>query len=54
MYVSCRRQPVGVGLKRLTLVLLLGSIPRETSSHLRHLLLGLLQRNHRDRMDFGQ
>lgn len=30
------------------------SIPRETSSHLRHLLLGLLQRNHKDRMDFGQ
>ncbi|XP_067251210.1 serine/threonine-protein kinase ULK1a [Chanodichthys erythropterus] len=28
------------------------SIPRETSSHLRHLLLGLLQRNHRERMDF--
>uniref|UniRef100_A0A8C2KRB4 non-specific serine/threonine protein kinase n=1 Tax=Cyprinus carpio TaxID=7962 RepID=A0A8C2KRB4_CYPCA len=30
------------------------NIPRETSSHLRHLLLGLLQRNHKDRMDFGQ
>lgn len=30
------------------------SIPRETSSHLRHLLLGLLQRNHRERMNFGQ
>uniref|UniRef100_A0AAR2JG04 non-specific serine/threonine protein kinase n=1 Tax=Pygocentrus nattereri TaxID=42514 RepID=A0AAR2JG04_PYGNA len=29
------------------------NIPRETSSHLRHLLLGLLQRNHKDRMDFG-
>uniref|UniRef100_A0A671KQS1 non-specific serine/threonine protein kinase n=1 Tax=Sinocyclocheilus anshuiensis TaxID=1608454 RepID=A0A671KQS1_9TELE len=29
------------------------SIPRETSSHLRHLLLGLLQRNHGERMDFG-
>uniref|UniRef100_A0A3Q4BZ49 non-specific serine/threonine protein kinase n=1 Tax=Mola mola TaxID=94237 RepID=A0A3Q4BZ49_MOLML len=29
-------------------------IPRETSSHLRHLLLGLLQRNHRDRMDFAR
>uniref|UniRef100_A0A673ICT7 non-specific serine/threonine protein kinase n=1 Tax=Sinocyclocheilus rhinocerous TaxID=307959 RepID=A0A673ICT7_9TELE len=28
------------------------SIPRETSSHLRHLLLGLLQRNHGERMDF--
>uniref|UniRef100_A0AAQ4P7R8 non-specific serine/threonine protein kinase n=1 Tax=Gasterosteus aculeatus aculeatus TaxID=481459 RepID=A0AAQ4P7R8_GASAC len=28
------------------------NIPRETSSHLRHLLLGLLQRNHKDRMDF--
>ncbi|XP_062310493.1 serine/threonine-protein kinase ULK1a [Osmerus eperlanus] len=31
---------------------ILPSIPRETSSHLRHLLLGLLQRNHKDRMDF--
>ncbi|XP_037392090.1 serine/threonine-protein kinase ULK1a [Pygocentrus nattereri] len=30
------------------------NIPRETSSHLRHLLLGLLQRNHRDRMDFDE
>uniref|UniRef100_A0A3Q4HU73 non-specific serine/threonine protein kinase n=1 Tax=Neolamprologus brichardi TaxID=32507 RepID=A0A3Q4HU73_NEOBR len=30
------------------------NIPRETSSHLRQLLLGLLQRNHKDRMDFGQ
>ncbi|KAK7135609.1 hypothetical protein R3I94_014312 [Phoxinus phoxinus] len=30
------------------------SIPRETSSHLRHLLLGLLQRNHIERMDFDQ
>uniref|UniRef100_A0A671QE86 non-specific serine/threonine protein kinase n=1 Tax=Sinocyclocheilus anshuiensis TaxID=1608454 RepID=A0A671QE86_9TELE len=29
------------------------NIPRETSSHLRNLLLGLLQRNHKDRMDFG-
>ncbi|XP_026029827.1 serine/threonine-protein kinase ULK1 isoform X3 [Astatotilapia calliptera] len=28
------------------------NIPRETSSHLRQLLLGLLQRNHKDRMDF--
>uniref|UniRef100_A0A672ZEN5 non-specific serine/threonine protein kinase n=1 Tax=Sphaeramia orbicularis TaxID=375764 RepID=A0A672ZEN5_9TELE len=28
------------------------NIPRETSCHLRHLLLGLLQRNHKDRMDF--
>uniref|UniRef100_A0AAQ6AFZ5 non-specific serine/threonine protein kinase n=1 Tax=Amphiprion ocellaris TaxID=80972 RepID=A0AAQ6AFZ5_AMPOC len=28
-------------------------IPRETSSHLRNLLLGLLQRNHKDRMDFA-
>lgn len=28
------------------------SIPRETSSHLRHLLLGLLQRNQRERIDF--
>uniref|UniRef100_A0A8C5GXR9 non-specific serine/threonine protein kinase n=1 Tax=Gouania willdenowi TaxID=441366 RepID=A0A8C5GXR9_GOUWI len=30
------------------------NIPRETSSHLRHLLLGLLQRNHKDRMDFAK
>ncbi|KAF3848847.1 hypothetical protein F7725_015344 [Dissostichus mawsoni] len=29
------------------------NIPRETSSHLRH-LLGLLQRNHKDRMDFDE
>uniref|UniRef100_H3CKX3 non-specific serine/threonine protein kinase n=1 Tax=Tetraodon nigroviridis TaxID=99883 RepID=H3CKX3_TETNG len=29
-------------------------IPRETSHHLRHLLLGLLQRNHTERMDFDQ
>ncbi|XP_060641624.2 serine/threonine-protein kinase ULK1 isoform X2 [Anolis sagrei] len=28
------------------------NIPRETSSHLRHLLLGLLRRNSKDRMDF--
>ncbi|XP_074527367.1 serine/threonine-protein kinase ULK1a [Halichoeres trimaculatus] len=31
---------------------LLPSIPKETSSNLRHLLLGLLQRNHRERMSF--
>ncbi|XP_046904231.1 serine/threonine-protein kinase ULK1a isoform X2 [Hypomesus transpacificus] len=31
---------------------ILPSIPRETSGHLRHLLLGLLQRNHKDRIDF--
>ncbi|XP_031433177.1 serine/threonine-protein kinase ULK1 isoform X2 [Clupea harengus] len=30
------------------------NIPRETSTHLRHLLLGLLQRNHKDRMDFDE
>ncbi|KAG9354838.1 hypothetical protein JZ751_001551 [Albula glossodonta] len=30
------------------------NIPRETSSHLRHLLQGLLQRNHKDRMDFDE
>uniref|UniRef100_A0A668AP71 non-specific serine/threonine protein kinase n=1 Tax=Myripristis murdjan TaxID=586833 RepID=A0A668AP71_9TELE len=30
------------------------NIPRETSSHLRHLLLGLLQRNHKERMNFGE
>lgn len=29
------------------------SIPRETSCHLRHLLLALLQRSHKDRLDFG-
>ncbi|CAL8343217.1 unnamed protein product [Lota lota] len=33
---------------------LLPSIPRETSGHLRHLLLGLLQRNHKDRMTFEE
>ncbi|XP_056677907.1 serine/threonine-protein kinase ULK1 isoform X1 [Monodelphis domestica] len=33
---------------------LLPSIPRETSSPLRQLLLGLLQRNHKDRMDFDE
>ncbi|KAJ8260695.1 hypothetical protein COCON_G00164180 [Conger conger] len=30
------------------------NIPRETSSHLRHLLQGLLQRNPKDRMDFDE
>ncbi|XP_061590329.1 serine/threonine-protein kinase ULK1 isoform X2 [Cololabis saira] len=30
------------------------NIPRETSQHLRHLLLGLLQRNHKDRMDYDE
>ncbi|XP_033831813.1 serine/threonine-protein kinase ULK1 isoform X1 [Periophthalmus magnuspinnatus] len=30
------------------------NIPRETSSHLRHLLLGLLQRNYKDRMDYDE
>ncbi|XP_031426180.1 serine/threonine-protein kinase ULK1a isoform X3 [Clupea harengus] len=30
------------------------SVPRETSGPLRQLLLGLLQRNHKDRMDFDQ
>lgn len=29
------------------------SIPRETSAYLADLLLGLLQRNQKDRMDFG-
>lgn len=33
---------------------LLPSIPKETSSHLRHLLLGLLQRNPKDRMTFEE
>uniref|UniRef100_H3BH09 non-specific serine/threonine protein kinase n=1 Tax=Latimeria chalumnae TaxID=7897 RepID=H3BH09_LATCH len=31
---------------------LIPNIPRETSCHLRNLLLGLLQRNHKDRMEF--
>ncbi|KAJ1094128.1 hypothetical protein NDU88_007212 [Pleurodeles waltl] len=30
------------------------NIPRETSSHLRELLMGLLQRNQKDRMDFDE
>ncbi|XP_026877865.2 serine/threonine-protein kinase ULK1a isoform X2 [Electrophorus electricus] len=30
------------------------NIPRETSRYLRHLLLGLLKRNYRDRMDFDE
>ncbi|KPP75424.1 serine/threonine-protein kinase ULK1-like [Scleropages formosus] len=30
------------------------NIPRETSAPLRHLLQGLLQRNHKDRMDFEE
>lgn len=30
------------------------SIPRETSPYLANLLLGLLQRNQKDRMDFGK
>ncbi|XP_041079161.1 serine/threonine-protein kinase ULK1-like isoform X2 [Polyodon spathula] len=30
------------------------NIPRETSAHLRHLLSGLLKRNHKDRMDFDE
>lgn len=30
------------------------NIPRETSAHLRQLLLGLLQRNHKERMDFDE
>ncbi|XP_037232670.1 serine/threonine-protein kinase ULK1 isoform X4 [Falco biarmicus] len=34
--------------------MLMPNIPRETSSHLRQLLLGLLQRNHKDRMDFDE
>uniref|UniRef100_A0A6Q2X3X9 non-specific serine/threonine protein kinase n=1 Tax=Esox lucius TaxID=8010 RepID=A0A6Q2X3X9_ESOLU len=37
-----------------TIYLVIYGIPRETSSHLRHLLLGLLQRNHKDRMDFEE
>ena len=30
------------------------SIPKETSRHLRHLLLGLLKRNHKERISFGK
>ncbi|KAJ8366308.1 hypothetical protein AAFF_G00362880 [Aldrovandia affinis] len=33
---------------------LIPNIPRETSSHLRHLLQGLLQRNHAERMDYEE
>ncbi|XP_072443787.1 serine/threonine-protein kinase ULK1 isoform X2 [Chiloscyllium punctatum] len=33
---------------------LVPNIPRETSSQLRHLLLGLLLRNHKDRMEFSE
>uniref|UniRef100_A0A8D0CQM2 non-specific serine/threonine protein kinase n=1 Tax=Sander lucioperca TaxID=283035 RepID=A0A8D0CQM2_SANLU len=33
---------------------LLPSIPKETSSNLRHLLLGLLQRNHKERIGFDE
>ncbi|CAJ1068073.1 serine/threonine-protein kinase ULK1-like [Xyrichtys novacula] len=33
---------------------LLPSIPKETSSSLRHLLLGLLQRNHKQRINFDE
>ncbi|XP_070760176.1 serine/threonine-protein kinase ULK1a [Enoplosus armatus] len=33
---------------------LLPSIPKETSSNLRHLLFGLLQRNHKDRISFDE
>ncbi|XP_063000462.1 serine/threonine-protein kinase ULK1 isoform X2 [Elgaria multicarinata webbii] len=33
---------------------LMPNIPRETSAHLRQLLLGLLRRNHKDRMDFDE
>lgn len=30
------------------------SIPKETSPNLRHLVLGLLQRNHKERFGFGE
>ncbi|XP_060927321.1 serine/threonine-protein kinase ULK1a isoform X1 [Limanda limanda] len=33
---------------------LLPSIPKETSRHLRHLLLGLLKRNHKERISFDE
>lgn len=38
----------------VSIVLCAPSIPRETSAPLRQLLLALLQRNHKDRMDFGE
>ncbi|KAK7896230.1 hypothetical protein WMY93_021555 [Mugilogobius chulae] len=38
----------------LTLLFSFVQHSRETSSHLRHLLLGLLQRNHKDRMDYDE
>uniref|UniRef100_A0A3Q3RLN9 non-specific serine/threonine protein kinase n=1 Tax=Mastacembelus armatus TaxID=205130 RepID=A0A3Q3RLN9_9TELE len=41
-------------LKKNILMLLLPSIPRETSPQLSDLLLGLLQRNQKDRIDFGK
>uniref|UniRef100_A0AAX7UVZ5 non-specific serine/threonine protein kinase n=1 Tax=Astatotilapia calliptera TaxID=8154 RepID=A0AAX7UVZ5_ASTCA len=34
-------------------LLYFASIPKETSDNLKHLLLGLLQRNHKDRISFG-
>uniref|UniRef100_A0A2K6ABK0 non-specific serine/threonine protein kinase n=1 Tax=Mandrillus leucophaeus TaxID=9568 RepID=A0A2K6ABK0_MANLE len=42
------------GLAPLTAASSHPSIPRETSAPLRQLLLALLQRNHKDRMDFGE
>ncbi|XP_032899814.1 serine/threonine-protein kinase ULK1 isoform X2 [Amblyraja radiata] len=33
---------------------LVPNLPRETSTHLRHLLLGLLVRSYKERMDFGE
>ncbi|MEQ2203418.1 hypothetical protein XENOCAPTIV_029815, partial [Xenoophorus captivus] len=33
---------------------LLPRIPKETSANLRHLLMGLLQRNHKERMSFEE
>uniref|UniRef100_A0AAX7VHA3 non-specific serine/threonine protein kinase n=1 Tax=Astatotilapia calliptera TaxID=8154 RepID=A0AAX7VHA3_ASTCA len=35
-------------------LLYFASIPKETSDNLKHLLLGLLQRNHKDRISFGK
>uniref|UniRef100_A0A3Q3R6J2 non-specific serine/threonine protein kinase n=1 Tax=Monopterus albus TaxID=43700 RepID=A0A3Q3R6J2_MONAL len=43
---------VSVHLNRKSLYF--SSIPKETSSCLRHLLLGLLQRNHKERMSFDE
>ncbi|XP_063310453.1 serine/threonine-protein kinase ULK1 isoform X3 [Pelobates fuscus] len=48
------RNPDELRIYYLKNKILIPNIPRETSSDLRHLLLGLLQRNQNDRMDFEQ